>query len=118
MVDHFGINHNKYVEQKNEYKSAIINPWEKVENYDSISKTLFSLVPYGGSNEFYINNCSSCHGIGRQGHYENELVGDKYVPSLVGINFKNNNKNYNSFKKIKEYHNNVDINFDFDYHYC
>ena len=114
ITNYFGINHNKYVEQKNEYKSAIINPWEKVENYDSISKALFSLVPYGGSNEFYINNCSSCHGIGRQGHYENELVGDKYVPSLVGINFKNNNKNYNSFKKIKEYHNNVDINFDFD----
>jgi quinoprotein glucose dehydrogenase len=72
-------------------------------------------VPYGGGNTFYENNCSSCHGIGREGFYENEFIGDKYVPSLVGIKIKNQNQS--SYKYLKKIHNNVDIIFDFDEQY-
>ena len=100
---------------KTDNKTSIINPWELSSKHDSISKSLFSIVPYGGGNTFYENNCSSCHGIGREGFYENEFIGDKYVPSLVGIKIKNQNQS--SYKYLKKIHNNVDIIFDFDEQY-
>ena len=62
---------------------------EKININSKTSESLFSLVPFTGLNDFYKNNCSACHGIGRQGYYENEFVGDKYVPSLVGLHIKN-----------------------------
>ena len=33
----------------------------------------------------YQDKCASCHGVRREGYYENELVGDQGYPSLVGI---------------------------------
>ena len=97
--------------------TAILNPWEKSSLSDSISQTLFSLVPYGGGNDFYNKNCMSCHGVGREGYYENEFEGDKYIPSLVGINLIKNSTEPLSYNSIKKDHNDLGIKFEFDEQY-
>lgn len=33
----------------------------------------------------YQNRCAACHGVDRDGHYDDEFTGDKRIPSLVGI---------------------------------
>ena len=95
-------------------ETSINNPWEKQTKYNSITKTLFSMVPFSGRNEFYNLKCSSCHGIGRQGYYENEFYGDKYIPSLVGYKLKNKAENYYSYEYLKKIHNDSDIDFNFN----
>ena len=95
--------------------TSITNPWENNYKYNNISKILYSMVPYSGSNEFYINKCSSCHGIGREGFYENEFKGDRYIPSLVGLHYKTKYKTKLSNKFLKKIHNDLNINFDFDH---
>lgn len=97
--------------------SEILTPWDKSNPSDSISQALFSLVPYGGGDNFYNMNCKSCHGVGREGYYENEKQGDKYVPSLVGFNLKSNNDKSLLFNLIKKNHNDLDIKFEYDEKY-
>ena len=106
---------NLKVNIKNDTK--IINPWDKSSPSDPITKALFSLVPYGGGNNFYNKNCMSCHGVGREGYHDNELEGDKYVPSLVGMDLKNNYTKSLSFSSIKKNHNDLDIKFEYDEQY-
>ena len=112
LLSFFNIqSHSK--DNSNNKKTSIQNPWEKNSNHKNITETLFSMVPYTGVNKFYKNNCSSCHGIGRQGYYENEFKGDKYVPSLVGLNIKSKDKLQNSYVNLKKIHNDIKIKFDF-----
>jgi len=106
---------NSKINVKN--NKVILNPWDKPSPSNSISKALFSIVPYGGGNEFYNKNCVSCHGVGREGYYENEFEGDKYIPSLVGINLANNNKKRFSIDLIKKNHKDLGIKFEHDEKY-
>jgi len=111
IMSYFTI-HNKVNDVKSLGKTSIVNPWEKSNDYNSIVKKLFSLVQYGDGNNFYNNKCSSCHGIGRQGFYENEFEGDRYIPSLIDIDLQKYNQFKSPIKELKEYHKDIDINFD------
>ena len=95
-------------------ETSIQNPWEKINKYKNTTETLFSLVPYTGINKFYKNNCSSCHGAGREGYYENEFEGDKYVPSLVGLKIKSKDEAQYSYESLKKIHNDIQIKFDYN----
>ena len=95
-------------------KTLIQNPWEKNNKYKNITDTLFSLVPFTGTNKFYKNNCSSCHGTGREGFYENEFEGDKFIPSLVGLKIKSKDTSSYSYDNLKKIHNDIKIKFDFN----
>lgn len=95
-------------------KTLIQNPWETNNKYNKITNSLFSLVPFTGLDKFYKKNCSSCHGTGREGFYENEFEGDKYIPSLVGLNLKSNYKFQYSYDNLKKAHNDLQIKFDFN----
>ena len=35
----------------------------------------------------YQTKCQSCHGSKREGVYQSEFFGDKYIPSLIGVSF-------------------------------
>ena len=113
VLTFFNFNSNsKIIDVKVE--TSINNPWEKQTKYNSITKSLFSLVPFSGENKLYKSKCSSCHGIGRQGYYENEFHGDKYVPSLVGYKIKNKAEKHYSYEYLKKMHNDLDIEFNYN----
>ena len=48
----------------------------------------------------YQTKCAGCHGVEREGYYENEFVGDKAYPSLVGITASRNITGTEWFRKI------------------
>lgn len=50
---------------------------------DRLSNPIRSTDPVG--DKLYQTKCGDCHGVDREGVYENEFTGDKYAPSLVGI---------------------------------
>ena len=41
----------------------------------------------------YTDNCSECHGVARQGEYQNELEGGAHIPNLVGFFDKERHSN-------------------------
>ena len=60
----------------------------------------------------YQQKCKSCHGKRKNGYYESEFTGDKFVPSLNGISLF---KKFKSLETIKgfdyahKYISNIDL---------
>ncbi len=66
----------------------------------SLGEYIYSKLPFFSGSDLYINKCASCHGIARQGFYENEFFGDGYAPSLVGITLTKRKKSIRSLKEF------------------
>ena len=63
------------------------------------------MLDFKSHNKSYRQNCASCHGYDRRGKYQSELIGDGYVPSLVGYTLTKKyeyTKVYNNFKLLHE----------------
>ena len=93
-----------------------LSPWQ-VENYNEIKiKKIYSyftdFFDLEGSN-IYKQKCQSCHGIAREGLYQGESEGDKYIPSLIGISLNdkfqslNNEKSFNNSHFYQDFKKNV-----------
>lgn len=79
------------------------------EQQESIDRTFLSL-PFVPNNKVYIENCSSCHGLARQGFFEMES-GDKFYPPLIGISLTDKGSLLDNFSKIKYLHEEQGISY-------
>ena len=93
----------------NPYNQNLFIPVNQVPWRIRLFYTSDSEHPINLEKEFnlYKNECSSCHGIKRQGKYETEDEKElSYIPSLIGI-YNNKNYKFTNFKqKIIKYHEN------------
>ena len=71
--------------------------YEKNNNQSFEIKKIFKTTI---GEKLYKRNCQSCHGLNREGIYEDEFHGNKYVPSLVGISLK---KRFNSLNDLPNF---------------
>ena len=53
-------------------------------NFDNI----LEIFKKSEGQKLFENKCQSCHSNNKEGFYENELSGGKYIPSLIGTSFK------------------------------
>jgi glucose dehydrogenase len=68
-----------------------------------ISDAYFKYMGFKYANKTYKENCASCHRYDRNGKYQSELVGDGYIPSLVGYTLTDKfdyGGNYFNFQKL------------------
>ena len=78
--------------------------WANFQKEEKIANIIYKILPHSNSGKLYNKNCASCHGIARQGNYENEYEGDYYAPSLIGISKTEKGKSMSNFKKLKKTH--------------
>ena len=69
-----------------------------------MAENIFTSLPFVPSNKIYEQNCSSCHGVSRNGFYETESVGDNFYPPLVGVTLTRKGDDIKNYKKIKAIH--------------
>ena len=69
-----------------------------------MAENIFTSLPFVPNNKIYEENCSSCHGISRNGSYEMENVGDNFYPPLVGITLTKKGDDIKDFEQIKAIH--------------
>jgi len=82
-----------------------LNPWILTAWSDSDSSTqlkdkIYKFTNIKAYNGMYYKYCASCHRNDRTGRYQSELVGDGFVPSLVGYSLTKKyeyGKNYDNF---------------------
>jgi len=78
-------------------------PWILRTFYTEKKKQSFDVKKYFSTSigeKLYKSNCQSCHGSNREGIYEGEFFGSKYVPSLVGISLK---KRFDSLSNLSNF---------------
>ena len=78
--------------------------WANFQKEEKIANIIYKMFPHSNSGKLYTKNCASCHGVARQGTYENEYEGDYYVPSLIGISKTKKGESMSNFKKLKKTH--------------
>ena len=69
-----------------------------------MAENIFTSLPFVPRNKIYEQNCSSCHGVSRNGSYETESVGDNFYPPLVGVTLTRKGDDIKNYKKIKAIH--------------
>ena len=105
----------EYLDIKSQKTEALIvdntktlNPWILTAWSDSDSSTqlkdkIYKFTNIKAYNYKYYKHCASCHRNNRAGRYQSELVGDGYVPSLVGYSLTEKykyGKNYDNFVSL------------------
>ena len=79
-------------------------------NFDNI----LEIFKKSEGQKLFENKCQSCHSNNREGFYENEFSGGKYIPSLIGASFKKRFQSFydlNIFNSIHKYSNlNIKLN--------
>ena len=89
-----------------------VNDYYPAEITSKIEDLIYRFTPGSSNNDLYKKKCSSCHGMARQGRFENELDGDSFYPSLVGITKTNKWSAIDTYKKILKIHKEHNIDFD------
>ena len=74
-----------------------------------LADKIYSYLPLTPNNEKYVTDCSSCHGIARQGVYQDEAEGDLLYPPLVGLTFTEKFKKVNNVSSLTSLHNEFNI---------
>lgn len=81
----------------------ILDIWSN-SNFDSrVINNYYKNFDFKSHNKTFKKNCASCHGYDRRGKYQSELIGDGFVPSLVGHTLTEKykfSKIYNNFKLL------------------
>ena len=80
--------------------------WANFQKEEKIANMIYKLLPNTDNGELYEENCASCHGVARQGNYENEYQGDYYVPPLIGISKTKKGFSMLNYQELKEIHSN------------
>ena len=79
-----------------------------LHEYSFAAEKIYSMYHLAFSgNKIYKKECASCHGVAKQGYYDSEMEGSKYIPSLINIK---STKDYalqdiNSFNNVHKYSN-------------
>jgi quinoprotein glucose dehydrogenase len=76
----------------------------KKKNNNSVLNRLSDYFTKNEGRKIYLQKCQSCHKYNREGEYQNEFYGDKYVPSLIGISLKTNFTNFKNLDWLKYQH--------------
>jgi hypothetical protein len=77
--------------------------WSNSDLTSSVTNYFYKNFDFKSHNKVYKQNCASCHGYDRRGKYQSELIGDGYVPSLVGHTLTEKytfSKTYENFKLL------------------
>ncbi len=89
---------------------AYLSPWVEMKSKQSqLADKIYSYLPLTPNNEKYVTDCSSCHGIARQGVYQDEAEGDLLYPPLVGLTFTEKFKKVNNVSSLTSLHNEFNI---------
>lgn len=78
----------------------ILNKWSDSDSSSQLKDRIYKYTNLFAFNRNYYQHCASCHRNDRAGRYQSELVGDGFVPSLVGYSLTekfNYGKSYNNF---------------------
>lgn len=86
--------------------------WANFQKEETIANVVYGMLPDTDNGEVYTKQCSSCHGIARQGNYENEYEGDYYAPPLVGITLSNKGDAMLHHETLRAIHNESSGGFD------
>ena len=73
------------IKQRHEKANTLKEPWitgQMLE--DTVAEEYLKRTGLPSSKE-YLDNCSQCHGVARQGEYQNESEGGAHIPNLVGF---------------------------------
>ena len=77
--------------------------WSNSNLNSRIINNYYKNLDFKSHNKTYKQHCASCHGYDRRGKYQSEIIGDGYVPSLVGYTLTEKykfSKVYNNFKLL------------------
>ena len=89
---------------------AYLSPWVEMKSEQSqLADRIYSHMPFTPKSEIYFKECSSCHGIARQGVYQDEAEGDLVYPPLVGLTYTDKFKNIYTSNSLISLHNKFDI---------
>ena len=93
----------------NPYNSTIFIPsvripWQVIVNYTDLKSSERDFSNIKGHNVYQLN-CSSCHGLNREGKYVSN--GEFFSNSLVGISFLKNKKTLTTIDEFKNKHQDI-----------
>ena len=89
---------------------SYISPWEKLKTPQSqLADKIYTKMPFTPSNQIFLEDCSSCHGVARQGAYQDESEGDQIYPPLVGLSFSHKMRSVSNSQKLQSLHREFDI---------
>ena len=77
--------------------------WSNSNLNSKIINNYYKILDFKSHNKSYKQNCASCHGYDRRGKYQSEIIGDGYVPSLVGYTLSEKyefSKVFDNFKSL------------------
>lgn len=101
----FSNNNSEQVNSNDADTRWISDIWSNSNLNSRIINNYYKMLDFKSHNKSYRQNCASCHGYDRRGKYQSELIGDGYVPSLVGYTLTKKyeyTKVYNNFKLLHE----------------
>ncbi len=89
---------------------AYLSPWVEMKSEQSqLADRIYSHIPFTPKSEIYSRECSSCHGLARQGVYQDEAEGDLVYPPLVGLTLTDKFQNVDNSNSLISLHNKFDI---------
>ena len=99
----FSNNNFEQIDSNNTDTRWISDIWSNSNLNSKIINNYYKILDFKSHNKTYKQNCASCHGYDRRGKYQSELIGDGYVPSLVGYTLTEKyefSKVFNNFKSL------------------
>ena len=91
----------------------ILNTWSDSDSSSQLKDKIYKYTNIRAFNHNYYKNCASCHRNDRAGRYQSELVGDGFVPSLVGYTLTDKYKFGKTFENFVSLHGSeIDITKD------
>jgi hypothetical protein len=81
----------------------ILTAWSDSDSSRQLKDKIHKFTNIKAFNNKYYKHCASCHRNDRAGRYQSELVGDGFVPSLVGYSLTEKykyGKNYDNFVSL------------------
>ena len=89
---------------------AYLSPWVEMKSEQSkLADRIYSFMPLTPKSAIYTKECSSCHGVARQGVYQDEAEGDLLYPPLVGLSFTEKFQKVDNAKSLISLHDEFDV---------
>ena len=99
----FSNNNSEQIDPNKTDTRWISDIWSNSNLNSRIINSYYKNLDFKSHNKTYRQHCASCHGYDRRGKYQSEIIGDGYVPSLVGYTLTEKykfSKVYNNFKLL------------------
>ena len=99
----FSNNNSEQIDLNKTDTRWISDIWSNSNLNSKIINNYYKILDFKSHNKTYNQNCASCHGYDRRGKYQSEIIGDGFVPSLVGYTLTEKyefSKVFNNFKLL------------------